>query len=93
LEELARNKDTASRDIILSELHNTNRAIRKAALEATVRMNDSSAIPSLKDLAGQTEDAVEKAEITEAIEYIGLPSYSQRMAARSTNSSLPATKE
>ena len=80
LNALAMKSDTVSRDIILSELQNSDRAIRKGALEAAIQFSDRSVIPRLEEVAAQTEDPTEKAEIVEAIEYIKLPSLTEYLA-------------
>ncbi len=80
LKTLARNGDTASGSALLAELQNQDKDTRKTALEAIIQLDDRSMIPYLQEIASQTEDAVEKAEITKAIEYIQLPSLSERLA-------------
>ncbi len=80
LDALAMKDDAVSRDMILSELQNPDRAIRKGALEAAIQFNDRSVIPRLQEAAALTEDPAEKAEILEAIEYIKLPSLTEYLA-------------
>ena len=80
LNALAMKNDSASRDAILAELQNPDPQIRKAALEAAIQTGDRSVVPRLQEIAAQTEDAGEKAEILEAIEYINLPSLSEYLA-------------
>ena len=74
------NNDDASRDAIWAELKNPDKAIRKAALEAAIQFGDRSVVPRLKEIAGQTEDPAEKAAIQQAIDYINLPSLTERLA-------------
>jgi hypothetical protein len=80
LDALAMNNDSASLEIILSELHNPDRRIRKGALEATIQFDDRAAIPRLKEIAAQTEDEDEKEEILKAADYINLPSLTEYLA-------------
>jgi hypothetical protein len=82
LEAWSRNSDVPSRDAILSELRNSpDRQIRAAALEAAIQFNDRSVVPSLKEIAEQTQNPDEKDAILEAIEYINLPSLTEYRAA------------
>jgi len=69
--------DSASLDTILSELTNRDPEIRKAAVEAAVQFGSRDAIPKLADAALQTDDAHEKAALTDAIEFLKLPSLSE----------------
>ena len=83
LDALAMKSDAASRDAILAELQNPDRAIRKAALEAAIQFGDRAVtVPRLQEIAAQTEDPAEKAEILEAIDYINLPSLTEYLAAQ-----------
>jgi hypothetical protein len=90
LEALSMKDDVVSRDIILSELRNSDRDIRKGALEAAIQFSDRSVIPRLEEVAAQTEDAAEKAEILEAIEYIKLPSLTEFLEQQKAHAK-PAT--
>ena len=71
---LAMNNDTNSLNIIWSELANPDKDIRVGALAAVVQFGDRSVAPRLRDLATQTEDPAEKAEIIKAADYLELPS-------------------
>jgi hypothetical protein len=82
LEKLAMRNDSAARDEILSELQNSNRTVRHAALEAAIQFGDRSVVPRLQEVAAQTEDSAEKSEILEAIDYINLPSLTEYLAAQ-----------
>jgi hypothetical protein len=86
LNALAMKNDPVSRDAILDEMQNPDKAIRKAALEASIQFGDCSVVPRLQEIAAQTEDTAEKAAILEAIDYINLPSLTeyreQQKAAR-----------
>jgi hypothetical protein len=80
LMDLAMNDDRTSLDTILSELTNRDPEIRKAALDATIQFGSRDAIPKLTDAASQTDDPNEKTAITDAIEFLKLPSLTEVMA-------------
>jgi hypothetical protein len=82
LGDLAMKNDVASRDEILSELQNPDKAIRAGALEAIVQFGDRSVVPRLEQLATETTDTQEKAALLEAAEYLKLPSLSEFLAAQ-----------
>jgi hypothetical protein len=82
LDTLSMNNDASSRDAILSELQNSDRSIRSAALEAAIQFGDRSVLPRLQDVADGTEDPIEKAELLEAISYLNLPSLTEYLAER-----------
>lgn len=82
LMELAMKDDSASLDSILGELTNRDPQIRKAALEATIQFGSRDAIPKLLDAAAQTDDSQEKAELTQAAEFLKAPSASEILAQR-----------
>lgn len=77
LMDLAMNDDRASLDTILSELGNRDPEIRKAALDATIQFGSRDAIPKLTDAVSQTDDPSEKAALTDAIEFLKLPSLTE----------------
>jgi hypothetical protein len=74
---LAMRDDTIARDVILSEMQNPNKMVRKYALEAAVQFGDRSVIPALEQLVDQMDDPRERVDILDAIEYIGLPSLTE----------------
>lgn len=80
LQDLGMKRDSASRDVIVLELQNSNKEIRKAALEAAIQFGDRSLTPLLKQLAEQTDDPEEKSSLVEAADYISLPSFSEYRA-------------
>jgi len=82
LMDLAMTSDRASLDIILSELTNRDPEIRKAAVQAAIQYGSRDAIPKLMDVAAQTDDPKEKAEIIEAAEYLKLPSLTEVMGLK-----------
>lgn len=56
-------------------------AVRKAAVEAAMHLNDREAIPKLKEALGQVEDTREKVAIMDAIEYLQIPESNEQMNA------------
>ncbi len=82
LDALAMKNDAASRDTILSELQNPDKEIRKGALAATIQFGDRSVNPRLREIAAQTEDPAEKAELLAAADYLDLPSLTEVLAER-----------
>ena len=74
------NNDQDSLNAILVEMKNPDKRIRAAALEATIQFDDRSVILKLQEIATQTADPDEKAEILKAIDYIKLPSFTEYMA-------------
>jgi len=80
--EMAMTDDPASLNTILSELTNRDPEIRKAAVEATLQFGSRDAIPKLTEVASQTDDPKEKAEIVEAIEFLKLPSLTEVIAEK-----------
>ena len=79
---LSMREDQNSLNILLSEMQNSNKEIRKAALESVVQFDDRTSIPRLQEIANQTDDPEEKSEILAAIDYIKLPSLSEYIAER-----------
>jgi hypothetical protein len=82
LMDLAMTSERSSFDIIMSELTNRDPQIRKAAVQAAIQYGSRDAIPKLMEVAAQTDDPKEKAEIIEAADYLKLPSLTEVMAAR-----------
>lgn len=74
LQALAMNEDASSLNEIMSELTHPEPQLRQAALEAVIQFGSQSAIPRLRELAEQSEDATEKADLLAAIEFLNLPS-------------------
>lgn len=81
LDDLSSDSDPISRDKILAELQNPLKEVREAALQATINFNNRSVVPRLRELAELTEDPREKASILDAIDYINLPSLTERRLA------------
>ncbi|MCX7722612.1 MAG: HEAT repeat domain-containing protein [Verrucomicrobiae bacterium] len=82
---LAMRNDREALERILIELTNSDRRIRKIALEAVIQFGDRSATDYLRELAQRTEDPEEKAALEEAIEYLMLPSLTEVLSQRQGN--------
>jgi len=79
LEELAMQTNDEAHQEIVSELKNSDSAIRKAALDALMQAGDRSVIPQMQQIADQTSDPEEKHAILDAIDYINLPSLTEHL--------------
>ncbi len=90
LQDLSAENDAGSLEVILSELTNRDREIRKAAIEAAIQFGSRDAIPRLLEAAGQTDDQAEKAEFQEAADYLKLPSLTEVLAQKKTPVKIPA---
>ncbi len=66
--------DPADLAIILTNLNNPEKEIREAALNAAMQYGSTNAIPALLTAATNAVDPKEKIELTEAAEFIALPS-------------------
>lgn len=77
LNSLAMQKSPAAHQQIIDELKNSDKEIRKASLEAIQQANDRSVIPQMKQIADETDDAQEKQDILDAIDFINLPSLTE----------------
>jgi hypothetical protein len=82
LEELQANDDDASLKEILASLTDTNKIIRHVAIEATIQFGGHTAVPVLRDLATRTWDPTEKKELTEAADFLELPTLTEVRAQR-----------
>jgi hypothetical protein len=74
---LGMNNDSNSLNTIWGELANPDKEIRAGALAAVVQFGDRSVVPNLRELAAQTQDATEKAEIIKAADFLDLPSLTE----------------
>lgn len=98
LMDMAMTDERANLDSILSELSNRDPEIRKAALEAAIQFGSRDAIPKLADAVSQTDDPNEKTALTDAIEFLKLPSLteiraqSKPVANNATGGSKPARR-
>jgi len=84
LGDLSSQRDPISRDKILAELQNPLKEIREAALQASIELNDRSVVPRLQEIAELAQDPREKARLLDAIDYINLPSLTERRLAAQT---------
>ena len=77
LMDLARQGGPEANQQILDELKNPDKAIRRAALDALEQANDRSVVPSMQQIADQTDDPDDKQAIQDAIDFINLPSLTE----------------
>ena len=84
LMDLAMNNDSASLNVIWTELSNPDKEIRVGALEAVVQFGDRLSVPRLRKLAVQTADPEEKKAILEAADYLELPTLDELPALQKT---------
>ena len=70
--EWERNDDPQSLSNILTDLTNPEKEIRVAAIEATKQFGSKDAIPTLQQLAQNTDDAGEKTALLEAADFLSL---------------------
>ena len=68
--------DPADLAIILADLSSPEKEIREAAIQAAKQFGSTNAIPALQAAAENTTDPKEKVELTEAADFIALPSFS-----------------
>ena len=74
--------------VMLATLGNSDKAVHAAALEHIKELDDRDAVPQLQVLADQTENAEDKAALQEVIDYLNLPSLTDRSAAGRTSGPL-----
>jgi len=67
--------DPADLQIILADLNSPEKEIREAALNAAKQFGSTNAIPALLTAATNAVDPKEKIELTEAADFIALPSF------------------
>ena len=72
-------KDTASHQPIIEDLTNSDRAIRKVALEAVQQTQDRALIPQMQQIADTTDDEDYKQALDDAIAYMKLPTLTEVM--------------
>ncbi len=88
--------DTASHQPIIEDLTNSDRAIRKVALEAVQQTQDRALIPQMQQIADNTQDDDYKQALEDAIAYMKLPTLTEVMKAQKAqqnsggNSTAPA---
>jgi len=61
--------------VILADLNSPEKEIREAAIQATKQFGSTNAIPALQAAAASATDPKEKVELTEAVDFIALPSF------------------
>ena len=69
--------DTASHQPIIEALTNSDRAIRKVALEAVQQTQDRALIPQMQQIADTTDDEDYKQALDDAIDYMKLPTLTE----------------
>lgn len=79
---LAALKDPKGHQKIVNALYDSDREIRKAALDALEQTDDRSVIPDMQKVADQTEDPDDKQAIEDAIDFIKLPSLTEYLKAK-----------
>ena len=67
---------------IVAELNNGNPDIRKSAVDASVQLGDTNAIPWLEAAAQWTQSADERTEMLDAVEFLKLPKLESRTEGR-----------
>lgn len=77
LSKLQSNDDAESLQTILSDLTNSEKTVRLAAIQATVQFGSRDAIPVLNNVAARTGDTAEKAKLLDAAEYLALPTLTE----------------
>jgi len=65
--------DPAARSLLLEKITHAEPAVRSAALQGVVALNDSNAIPRLEEAEQVVENPREKVAIMDAIAYLKLP--------------------
>jgi HEAT repeats len=73
LEDLSRKSDRASMEAILAEIKSPYPEVRADAIEAIIQFRSRDAIPALKELAAQSQDPNEKVAISNAVDFLELP--------------------
>jgi hypothetical protein len=79
--DLGMEDDPKSLETIVSELSNADAEIRKAAVEATVQFGSQDAIPQLENAMLWAENAEQRKDIADAIEFLKLPRLTEVVAA------------
>jgi hypothetical protein len=78
---LAALNDPAEHQKIVNALYDSDRAVRRAALDALEQADDRSVIPDMQKAADQTDDPDDKQAIQDAIDFIKLPSLTEVIKA------------
>lgn len=75
--ELAASGEPAALAFLIGELRRTQGAERRLLLDGVIEFGSREAIPALRELAGASDDADEKAGLVQAAEYLALPSLTE----------------
>lgn len=76
--------------VMLATLGGPDKDLRAAALEHIKELDDRDAVAQLQDLSDRTEDAQDKAALQDVIDYLNLPSLTERsVAGRSSGPLVP----
>jgi len=73
LQQWSMNDDPASLASILTDLTNSEKEVREAAIEATKQFGSTNAIPALKAAVAATDDIQEQIALLEAADFLSLP--------------------
>ncbi len=76
----AMRNDFSAVDKIIGALGDKNPEVRMAAREAAVQAGNQDLIPALMVAVSQTDDAREKAELLNAIDFLQLPALGEALA-------------
>jgi hypothetical protein len=82
--EAAASGDPAQLEFVYTQLSNAQPEIREEALDAIIQFAGRKAIPRLKQIADATGSVDEKTSILEAIEFLELPSMSEKPSLRAS---------
>ncbi|MEO7300900.1 MAG: HEAT repeat domain-containing protein [Verrucomicrobiota bacterium] len=93
LEILGSTDDGRAFEEILAELRNPNPNVRQAALDALIQFGNRDAIATLNEVAAQTEDAREKVNILDVIDFLNLPTAKETRDAQRGHSKVSARSE
>jgi hypothetical protein len=91
LENLFGQQDSASLETFFSEIRNPEPEIRRAALDGITQSGVRDLIPRLNEVAAQTDDPKQKRAITDAIDFLQLPTLTEllRQQAETGNNGNP----
>jgi hypothetical protein len=76
--------NTDSTATLLAELEDPRAAVRQAALDRIIELDDRAVIPQLRVIADRTTNLSEKIHLLKAIEFLSLPSVEEHLAAQKT---------
>lgn len=93
LEFLGSTDDGRAFEEILAELRNPHPHVRQAALDAIMQFGSRDAIATLNEVAARTEDAREKVNILDVIDFLNLPTAKETRDAQRSHSKVSARSE